>query len=233
MKLRVWMVQGRALLLTAVLAVWLSGCGGDGSGTNPGSETGTEFRYGTLTDGRDGKRYKTCVIDGKTWMAENLNYQTDGSLCYDNDNSNCNKYGRLYNWTEALTVCPPGWRLPSHEDWVGLATTVGGFDVAGKKLKAKNGWDEYGNGTDDYGFSALPGGKGSSRGVDGEYRFSEGGTYAAWWIPGGTVTHIHDDGEVHTFEFSGGIFELDRNDGADIDDRGGNYYFSVRCASGE
>jgi uncharacterized protein (TIGR02145 family) len=97
-------------------------------------------------------------------MAENLNIKTDGSWCYDNDESNCDKYGRLYNWNAAKTACPAGWHLPSREEWGNLAKAAGGTGEygtggkAGKKLKAKSGWDNKGNGTDDYGFSVLLGG---------------------------------------------------------------------------
>jgi uncharacterized protein (TIGR02145 family) len=121
-----------------------------------------------------GKTYKTVVIGGTRWMAENLNYATSsGSWCYDNDNSKCNTYGRLYNWDTAMTVCPNGWKLPDTTDWLRLFEEVGGSDtgdhdyweeIVSKKLKTRNGWDwnDYdnisGNGTDDFGFSALPGG---------------------------------------------------------------------------
>ena len=113
----------------------------------------------TFADARDGKTYKAVKIGEQTWMAENLNYQTQsGSWCYANNNSNCEKYGRLYDWKTAKTVCPKGWRLPSREDWNRLVAAAGGKEIAGRRLKSKSGWNSNSNGTDDYGFSALPGG---------------------------------------------------------------------------
>jgi len=135
---------------------------------------------GTITDGRDGKKYKITVIGGKRWMAENLNYQTaGGSWCYDNENYNCDKYGRLYNWMTAVNACPSGWHLPLRREWKDLMNTVGAQN-ASKKLKAKNGWNDaknrQGNGTDDYGFSALPGG---NRSQEGSFEYI--GYNAHWW----------------------------------------------------
>jgi uncharacterized protein (TIGR02145 family) len=111
----------------------------------------------------------------------------------------CDKYGRLYNWNTAMGgaasstaepsgvqgVCPSGWHLPSNAEWAALARFAGGTGVqgdggtAGTKLKATSGWNAhatYGDGTDDYGFSALPGGYGNS---DGD--FYGVGNYGYWW----------------------------------------------------
>jgi uncharacterized protein (TIGR02145 family) len=82
----------------------------------------------------------------------------------------------LYNWDAAKTACPAGWKLPANQDWDKLAATAGGLKVAGKKLKSESGWNNDGDGTDDYGFSALPG---------GYYffgdEFEEAGNIGFWW----------------------------------------------------
>ena len=129
-----------------------------------------------FTDPRDGKFYKTIKINGQVWMAENLNYAAEGSKCYNNEEANSAKYGRLYDWETAKKACPAGWHLPSDNEWETLVNYVGGKDIAGKKLKSKIGWDNYGNGIDEYGFSALPGGYGYS---DGNFHYA--GYYGRWW----------------------------------------------------
>jgi len=138
-----------------------------------GSQFNPNIQYIDFIDDRDGKTYKTVVIGNQTWLAENLNYEAEGSKCYDNDPTNCAKYGRLYDWNTAVTVCPSGWHLPSNEEW-----DVGGIyaDTAGTELKAKIGWNSNGNGTDIYGFSALPSGVGYPGG-----NFGSIGDYGLWW----------------------------------------------------
>jgi uncharacterized protein (TIGR02145 family) len=135
---------------------------------------------GTFTDPRDGKTYKTITIGKQTWMAENLNYEASGSKSYDNSESNSQKYGRLYNWETAKKVCPPGWHLPSDKEWQELVNFAGGTKTAGTRLKARSGWNDYegrsGNGTDEFGFSALPGGDGSLEGS-----FGGAGNTGSWW----------------------------------------------------
>jgi len=140
-----------------------------------------QAQLATLTDSRDGKKYKTVKIGNQIWMAENLNYDASGSVCYDNNSANCEKYGRLYNWETAMEVCPLGWHLPSNiEEWEGLSIVAGGVKVAGKKLKSKSGWNDYqgksGNGTDEFEFSALPGGFGNS-----DSSFDIVGYNGYWW----------------------------------------------------
>jgi len=120
------------------------------------------------------KDYKTVKIGSQTWMAENVNCTVSGSKCYDNDEANCTKYGRLYDWKTAMSVCPKGWHLPSQGDYDVLEKAIGG-KAAGKKLKAASGWNNNGNGTDEFGFSAMPGG-GYSGGS-----FGGAGNSGYWW----------------------------------------------------
>jgi len=157
-------------------------------------------------DSRDSKAYKRVTIGKQVWMAENLNYNASGSKCYaegvsgvstDSITKNCEKYGRLYDWATAMSisssyntssydpsestkyrgVCPDGWHLPNVEEWDVLRTEAGGSSIAGGKLKARSGWNGNGNGTDNYGFSALPGGIYSSWSSN----FSAIGYDSYWW----------------------------------------------------
>ena len=131
---------------------------------------------GTFKDSRDGKTYKTVTIDGKTWMAENLNFAAKGSKCYEDKDANCAKYGRLYDWATANKACPAGFHLASDDEWTALVDYAGGKEKAGKMLKSKAGWNNNGNGTDQYGLSALPGGNGVSGG-----NFFNAGNFGIWW----------------------------------------------------
>jgi uncharacterized protein (TIGR02145 family) len=115
--------------------------------------------------------------DGKTWLAENLNCDVAGSVCWGKDPANCAKYGRLYTWAAAKTVCPSPWRLPSDAEWEALVTAVGGSSTAGTKLKADSPlWYGDGKGADEFSFSALPGGIGHSDGS-----FDDVGSHGYWW----------------------------------------------------
>lgn len=126
------------------------------------------------TDSRDGQKYQAVAIGDKIWLAQNMNYRPQGgnSWCYEDNTSNCEKYGRLYGWNTAKTVCMSGWHLPSRKEWKDLVAAAGASS-AGKKLKvAPPEW----NGTDEYKFSARPGGY---RNEDGS--FSAIGTDGSWW----------------------------------------------------
>ncbi len=95
-------------------------------------KTFTTNEVSTFTDPRDGRTYTTVKIGNQVWMAENLNYDAGkGSCCYDNDTSNCFRYGRLYDWKTAKRVVPPGWHLPSKEEFETLLKNLGGNLGAG------------------------------------------------------------------------------------------------------
>ncbi|MDR1830078.1 MAG: fibrobacter succinogenes major paralogous domain-containing protein [Candidatus Fibromonas sp.] len=191
------MSKTKGFLLAAGIVLAMSftfSCSSDGdNGDSSGSVT------------YEGQIYRTVKIGKQVWFAENLNYNVSGSMCYDNSESNCNTYGRLYNWATAMGlplscnssdclrqiksphkgICPDGWHIPSEADWDKLYRFVDGTSgtssrytspTAGKYLKAKSGWSEDGNGTDKFGFSALPGGYGYSDGS-----FSYVGYYGGWW----------------------------------------------------
>jgi uncharacterized protein (TIGR02145 family) len=139
-----------------------------------------EKEAANIKDSRDGKTYKTVKIGEQVWMAENLNIEMEGSKCYDNNQANCQKYGRLYDWNTATKACPSGWHLPSREELDKLVNFAGGVEKAGKYLKATSGWNndyegKSGNGEDKFGFSALPSGFFS----DGD--FGNVGEYGSWW----------------------------------------------------
>lgn len=110
---------------------------------------------GEVKDSRDGKVYKTVKIVAQTWMAENLNVDVEGAWCYDNDPANCEKYGRLYTWKAAMNACPAGWHLPSDAEFKSLLAAVGTF---GNERSLNLRADSWKNGTDKFGFSALPAG---------------------------------------------------------------------------
>jgi len=135
----------------------------------------------SFTDPRDGQSYGIVQIGSQTWMAENLNYEIEGSACPEGDNRNCSKYGRLYNWDMARTVCPEGWRLPDRADFEQLIASAGGMDFAGEKLKSTSGWFKKGNGSDEFSFNALPAGYrlGGSESAPG--KFDGIGGYAHLW----------------------------------------------------
>lgn len=108
------------LFLTIGLGLLVFYCGKDD--TNPDPDPNT------FTDTRDGQNYCWVTLkDGNKWMAENLNYETAGSTCYNNKESRCKDYGRLYTWDAALTACPEGWRLPSNNEWQIMIEEYGGL----------------------------------------------------------------------------------------------------------
>ena len=123
-----------------------------------------DVNYGSLTDGRDGKTYKTVKIGDQVWMAENLNYAGGGvGHCYEDVPENCEAGGRLYKWDVAKNACPEGWHLPSKAEFDTLLSFVKREYEEEQcsladMLKATSGWDYGGQGCDKTGFSAVPAG---------------------------------------------------------------------------
>lgn len=170
--------------------------------------------YGVFVDPRDGRHYRTVKIGKQTWFAENLAFHAQGSWVYGDNPANGEKYGRLYNWGAAKEACPPGWHLPSDEEWMGLEVAVGMGNATtresswresngeGYRLRSTADWirDE---GTDRFGFRALPGG---FRGLDGAFDGIQ--AYANFWSsspgrPGSAMVRYlrHIDGKVGRYEF--------------------------------
>jgi uncharacterized protein (TIGR02145 family) len=166
------------------------------------------IKTGTFTDCRDGHVYKTIKIGNQTWMAENLAYlpsvspSSAGSYTnpfyyvYDyqgtnvaaaKQNANYTTYGVLYNWPAAKAACPPGWHLPTDDEWKQLEMALGMTQAQadaigwrgtnqGTQMKNKSGWYDNGNGINTSGFSALPGGNRYTNGY-----FFDVGYYGTWW----------------------------------------------------
>lgn len=84
-------------------------------------ESSAKPKYSYFDDPRDGQRYRTVLLNGQIWMAQNLNYEVLDSWCYENNPANCEEYGRLYTWQAAMKACPQGWHLPTYSEWFDLA----------------------------------------------------------------------------------------------------------------
>lgn len=176
---------------------------------------------GTFTDSRDGQTYRTVKIGDQVWMAQNLNYASDGSMCRDDKYEGCLKYGRMYNWRALQHACPAGWRIPSKKDYEKLVQAVGGASVAGKKLKSKEGWKENGNGTDAIGFSGLPAGE---RTDDiNSHRFEE---EKAFFL---TTTHGADGAKAGYYSFE---LSYDRDESLWAITLQNVQYVTARCIEG-
>ena len=181
------------------------------------TETTPPVPVAVFTDRRDGKRYKKVKIGKMVWMAENLNYdfpRVTTDVCFENCAGCCAKYGRLYNWPVAMRACPAGWRLPNDAEWRALVDYAGGSETAGKKLKSVSGWKGNGNGTDDFGFSALPGSIG-----DAVNNFVPDGEYGGWW----SATEYNEYGNAMYWGMGHDRDSVHSGPG------GMSFQFSVRC----
>ncbi|NQT24824.1 fibrobacter succinogenes major paralogous domain-containing protein [candidate division KSB1 bacterium] len=167
----------------------------------------------------DGNVYKTVKIGNQWWMAENLTVthyrngdkipgltdddewdNNNGAYCYyNNDKTNIEIYGRLYNWfavDDSRNLAPEGWHVPSDDEWQVLVDYLGGDTLAGGKMKSSGTIE---GATNENGFSALPGG----------YRYNHGtfdglGTNPYFWSStessGGNAWHrylYYDNSNVY------------------------------------
>ncbi|MFM7328435.1 MAG: fibrobacter succinogenes major paralogous domain-containing protein [Bacteroidota bacterium] len=150
-----------------------------------------------------GNRCNSIVIGSQLWVACNLasghfrngdsiplvesdeewealgEAHKPASCFYRNDPSMASTYGRLYNWyavCDPRGLAPQDWRIPSVEDWKTLLSAIGGGHTAGRRLKDRLGWNNNGNGNNESGFNARPGG---GRGAFGS--FLDLGDYGNWW----------------------------------------------------
>jgi uncharacterized protein (TIGR02145 family) len=149
-----------------------------------------------------GQVYRTVRIGLQCWMKENLNIgirvdypatQTNNGVvekyCYQNLDIHCEAYGGLYQWGEMMNtqgdtvltergICPPGWHIPSENEWLQLADAWGGYDSAAQSLKTvgTQWWDPPNDGTNYSGFSARAGGY-----CDEYLGFSSRGYVAEYW----------------------------------------------------
>lgn len=214
---------------------------------NKDDRAGTGYETGTVSD-IDGNVYSTIILDDREWMTENLKttrYNDGRSIAhpgndnpawisnlsgayswYDNDVSNKESYGALYNWYAVSTgkLCPAGWHIPGDSEW----TSVNNFLAANAGGKIKENisgkWQGPAPGaTNETGFNALPGGvrfaemPGGS-GNTGEGYFYYMGRTGRWWS---SSEHSNSDAWYRSVHFdSGSIFRGYNSKGAG---------FSVRC----
>lgn len=155
------------------------------------------------------------MSDGKQWLTDNLNVETDGSYCYEDAELNCRRYGRLYTWESARRGCQSlgdGWRLPTDDEWRGMAKHYGG--VGGDA--ADNGRAAYTalliGGTS--GFNAVLGG---NRSVDGHYARLE--AHGFYW-----TTSDNDPASAPFYNFAKGRQALYRQNEGEK-----QMAISVRC----
>ena len=162
------------------------GCKKYQGNTNPTNTNSSSsgIQYGAGATDVDGNTYQSVIIGTQEWMVENLRTKKylDGTAIpnvasntqgfplstaawshFDNDNKYDTIYGKLYNWyaVETGKLCPAGWHVPTDAEWNVLTDYLGANGHSGTEgtaLKATSGWNNNGNGTDDYGWLGLPGG---------------------------------------------------------------------------
>lgn len=165
----------------------------------------------------DGVQYHTITLGNQVWMSENLNIETENSYCYKDSAIYCSKYGRLYSWEDAMTVCPAGWHLPDSTEWQELADLAGQLSTyPGNALKSASGWNKGGITFADMGymgFSAFPAGY---RTESGAYKGFGDDVY--FW----SASESGDDAVIV-------MYLIRQSYEARVGRRSLNFYQSVRC----
>ncbi len=163
------------------------------------------------------------VENASAW--ESLGYEEKAYSYYDNSSANIEAYGLLYTWSAAVNgnnsssgyvqgVCPDGWHLPGSEEWDELEAFISNDgNKPGEALKSTDGWYNNGNGTNHYGFNALPAGK---RWYDGKYDYA--GENAVFWS---ATESGSSHGYFRSLSYSGSYIYSDSR----VKDEG----YSVRC----
>jgi uncharacterized protein (TIGR02145 family) len=187
---------------------------------------------GTFVDPRDSREYRWVRIGSQVWMAENLRFVPEsGWKCWNDDEAECAKKGVFYDWETACKVPPPGWHLPSDDEWKTLERELGmpeeELDLVGLDRKSNTGaaikktgcWPvEYGGKqiifSDDTGFSAVP------TGFFALGEFTHSG-YGGWW----TGTPDGERAWVRALAFHDNTITRAPNDK--------KFYFPVRCVRDE
>ena len=115
------------------------------------------------------------VQDKKAWS----NLKTGAWCYYENYTANGTTYGKLYNWYAVIDprgLAPEGYHIPTDVEWTTLTVYLGGYSIAGTKMKSTSGWENNGNGNNTSGFAGLPSGY---RGNNGNFYII--GAYGTWW----------------------------------------------------
>lgn len=201
------------------------------SSSETGASSSSVVMLENFEDPRDKQVYKIVAVGTHQWFARNLNYDAgDGqSFCYDEENANCEKYGRLYKGNSSAFVnylCPKGTHVSTQQDWETLFKRFKGtsIDSVAVFLKALNGWDDSEDGAyganDESGLSMLPGGYEN----DGEFVLA--GKFGLWW-----TSSMPDPDYPYTYT----TFQLSyaSNDVSQLAHEFKEFALSVRCVVDE
>jgi uncharacterized protein (TIGR02145 family) len=142
------------------------------------------------------------MADGKEWTTANLNVNTPSSYCYEDAESNCHRYGRLYTWESAQRGCESlgnGWRLPTDDEWRRLAKHYGGI-VDDSRDNGKAAFTALLSGGTS-GFTAVFAG---TRSADGQYERLE--AHGIYWTSSAT-----DQNNARFYNFGKGGQGLSRH----------------------